>query len=330
MYTFPFLVIIQSLITSPSRIPSSDVPQPYAIATAAQHLTVGGLLNFDFLLASVPTALQIISVSATLSANYTLRSVQRPSKPPQHAIKRTRLFIFDAKNPPCTDTRMLALNSQGSSVSPLAASASAASPTSSAVVDDMTASSSSGSGQCCNSEQRLGNEGSLASDTLPQTIESGGSYHVSHLARLPNDDTIHPSTLKGTKTPIQTRHELMLEVRFAQIGDDGVPGKSLVLRSEHAITLSSVSLYCLSFVPHYAADLAAYIGINHFISPKSVLLYALLFTRASLLRSSQHQPSQTRARCSLIMGQMYRRLRLPNITRRPHRAISNCWGEVES
>src|ERR1700733_950253 len=83
------------------------------MATAAQHLTVGGLLEFDILLASVPTAIQIMSVSATLLARYTLRSIQRPNTEPQYASKRTRLFIFDAKNPPCSDARVLALNGDG-------------------------------------------------------------------------------------------------------------------------------------------------------------------------------------------------------------------------
>lgn len=83
------------------------------MATAAQHLTVGGLLEFDILLASVPAAIQIMSVSATLLAHYTLRSIQRPKAEAQYASRRTKLFIFDAKNPPCNDARVLALNGDG-------------------------------------------------------------------------------------------------------------------------------------------------------------------------------------------------------------------------
>ena len=89
------------------------VHQPYAMDIAAQHLTVGGLLEFDILLASVPTAVQIISVSATLLARYTLRSIQRSNAEPQYTSRRTRLFIFDAKNPPCSDAKVLALNVEG-------------------------------------------------------------------------------------------------------------------------------------------------------------------------------------------------------------------------
>lgn len=244
------------------------------MTTAAQHLTVGGLLNFDFLLASVPTTIQIISVSATLFAHYTLRSIQRPSQPPQYASKRTRLFLFDAKNPPCTDTKMLALNSQGSVTPTLTGGAlplsPPISPPSPVLAEDyVNAGSTSGSGHCGTSPpistaassssascapKDTGKSGktptngkrassSSSSNTPLQIIEAGGSYHVSHLARLPNDDIIRPSTLEGTKTPISTKHELTLEIRFVQVGDDGVPGKPLVLKSEQPITLSSVSIF---------------------------------------------------------------------------------------
>lgn len=73
------------------------------MATAAQHLTVGGLLTFDLLLADVPSPVRIISVSASLLARYTIRSVERPTIDPQYASKKTRLFIIDANHLPCSD-----------------------------------------------------------------------------------------------------------------------------------------------------------------------------------------------------------------------------------
>lgn len=247
------------------------------MATAAQHLTVGGLLNFDFFLASIPTAMQIISVSATLFAHYTLKSIQRPNNPAQYASKKTRLFVFDAMNPPCTDTKMLALNSEGC-VTPtmttgaLPSSSSPSSLSSGALEENMGARpSTSRSGSTSTGGSASGSSSKPPSPAIPkdraschaaapiplQIIEAGGSYHVSHLARLPNDDIIRPSTLEGTKTPIQTRHELILEIRFHQMDKEGVlPGKPMVLRSEHPITLSSCCCMLSSLlVPAYSEAL---------------------------------------------------------------------------
>ncbi|KAF8311386.1 hypothetical protein DL93DRAFT_2169088 [Clavulina sp. PMI_390] len=350
---------------------------PYSMATAAQHLTVGGLLHFDVLLASVPVRTQIVSVSATLLAHYTLRSIKRPNQPPQYATKKTRLFIFDAINPPCTDTRMLVGDSEGCitptgtlamgtpfgpvetasstssagsasgdragtasastapSVNSVEGSSSWASTDSNSVTGAVipstggSSSSSAGSsrgrslgfGSSASSSDRstsrtspsvtpssssrrnsssmspsasrgatstAASSSSATSAPIPieytlisplhhpsttpppsainpkgkesvipmTTVDPGGSYQVTHIARLPNDDIIRPSTLPGTKTPIETKHELILEIRFNSVDENGQRGKLMVLRSEHAITLSSCCCMISSLlVPAYSEAL---------------------------------------------------------------------------
>ncbi|KAF8311385.1 hypothetical protein DL93DRAFT_2083376 [Clavulina sp. PMI_390] len=273
---------------------------PYAMAIAAQHLTVGGLLHFEALLASVPIRTQIVSVSATLVANYTLRSVQQPSQAPQFAAKRTQLFVFDAQHPPCPETHMLVGDSEGglaptgppaagTSLQPVESSHSTngdpsarsessdrsgtlspsisrgssiraplESSTHSQSTSTISMASGSGSTRLPSNSPTISrlhhpsttpvfNRSKGKEPLLPMTtIEPGGSYQVTHLARLPNDDIIRPSTLEGTKTPIETKHELILEIHFNSVGEDGQPGKLMVLRTEHAITLSSPLLISLS------------------------------------------------------------------------------------
>lgn len=147
------------------------------MATAAQHLTVGGLLHFDFLLACTPASLQIMSVSATLFAHYTLQSMQRPNNPPQFASKRTRLFLFDAKNPPCTDTTMLAKNGDGS-LSPTMTSGSSApsSPQSQTAPSDSYISASTSTPMSPSASKSRAISIYEPTQEPLQIIEVGGSY----------------------------------------------------------------------------------------------------------------------------------------------------------
>lgn len=145
------------------------------MATAAQHLTVGGLLNFDFLLAQATSSLQIISISATLFAHYTLRSIQRPNSPPQYATKKTRLFIIDANNPPCSDDTQILVKSPSGQVTP---------PHTSNALPSTHQCGSQGcsdpvcQGQGPSSKEKHKKSSALPLDTPLQNIEAGGSYQV--------------------------------------------------------------------------------------------------------------------------------------------------------
>ena len=80
-------------------------------------------------------------------------------------------------------------------------------------------------------------------------VPQGKAYQFSHLAGLPGDDIVRPSTVPGTNTPIKITHEVLLEVRFegppaVGVGDNpsGVGGNRVkVLRIERPIVISSVS-----------------------------------------------------------------------------------------
>lgn len=69
---------------------------------------------------------------------------------------------------------------------------------------------------------------------------------MSHLAQLPGDDLIRPSTLAGTKTPLRVHHEIVLEARFlhmnhAEPEEGSNNNKVRVLRVERPVVISSVS-----------------------------------------------------------------------------------------
>lgn len=210
-----------------------------------------------------------MSVSAKLLAQYTVRSIQRPDQAPQFASKQTPLFLFDAENPPCTDATMLArdtptgtggfpsstspqgvqregaLNTAGSASVTAAHSASGGSTRPSTTAIPSTSGSSST--QPSSLLPTPPNDTSISQPpssspgpiTPLATIRAGGSYHVTHLARLPNDDTIRPSTLEGTNTPISVKHQLVIEIHFHQLGTDGTRSKLLLLHSENSVTLCS-------------------------------------------------------------------------------------------
>ncbi|KAF8311380.1 hypothetical protein DL93DRAFT_2169082 [Clavulina sp. PMI_390] len=242
---------------------------PYAISTAAQHLTVGGLLHFNALLAAVPQRTRIISVSATLMTNYKITSLQRPSQAPQFASTKTKFFAFDANNLPCIDARMVVGDGQasadrldvvegesgntgGETMPPLGSSISSVPNNTSQGESTTPLSDTPPTGSLASPETLI--FGQSPTNLPPSTtrskgretrqpltiIERGGSYHVTHLARIPNDVVIRPSTLEGTKTPLETKHELIIDIVFSSGEADNQPSKPLVLRTEHPITLSSV------------------------------------------------------------------------------------------
>lgn len=107
-------------------------------------------------------------------------------------------------------------------------------------------------------------------DTTPlgpiQVIPPGGSFRVrtsevpreilltfrppqvAHCGRFPPDSSIRPSTVAGSKTPIEIKHELVLRLQFSRVLGDESPsldkvvrtGPPLVLTVAYPIILSSV------------------------------------------------------------------------------------------
>lgn len=50
----------------------------------------------------------------------------------------------------------------------------------------------------------------------------GVPWSIKHLARLPNDDVLRPSTLLGTECGINVRHEIVLEVGYRVVPQQGI------------------------------------------------------------------------------------------------------------
>ncbi|KAF8306103.1 hypothetical protein DL93DRAFT_2088997 [Clavulina sp. PMI_390] len=72
-----------------------------------------------------------------------------------------------------------------------------------------------------------------------QRIPARRAYQLSHLAQLPGDEYLRPSTIKGTKTPIKVSHEIVLEVRFRSTG--GTPPVTSAVASSSAMQRSPSS-----------------------------------------------------------------------------------------
>lgn len=57
------------------------------------------------------------------------------------------------------------------------------------------------------------------------------------VTRIPDDDSVRPTTLKGTETPIRVQHALVAQVRFRYKGSK----KDHVLEMESKVDIASVS-----------------------------------------------------------------------------------------
>lgn len=69
------------------------------MSTTSQHLTVGGLVTFDYRLASVPDTINVISLSATLVSTLNVRSMKNPNVALAHSFRRTTLYDINARAP---------------------------------------------------------------------------------------------------------------------------------------------------------------------------------------------------------------------------------------
>jgi hypothetical protein len=93
---------------------------------------------------------------------------------------------------------------------------------------------------------------SKKSSPLLATVDAGQYYEITHLARLPDDDLIRPTTQPGTQSAVQIGHCIVFEVKFSQ-PDVDLNGGSKTLSSTHPITLSSCCCMLESLVlPRYS------------------------------------------------------------------------------
>lgn len=66
-------------------------------------------------------------------------------------------------------------------------------------------------------------------------IKSGDSLEVSHVARMPDDDLLRPTTQRTTQCPVRISHKVVLEVRFSTAANKS----ERALRAERNVTISS-------------------------------------------------------------------------------------------
>ena len=98
---------------SASYLLSSLLAQPYLISTASEHLTVGGLINFEFKLVKVPQTINILSVAAHLETTYRVMSIKEPNKQIGQGSQRIPLVEINRSKTMTRDTVMLAMGASG-------------------------------------------------------------------------------------------------------------------------------------------------------------------------------------------------------------------------
>lgn len=185
---------------------------PYLMTLSSEHVTVGGVVHFMLNLASVPADTYVHSVSAVIRQSYFLRSHLKPNltgTPPPH---KRPVFVLDHRTPvrrPQVKSRPSSPNTPVQAPSP----------------------------------ERTGRPSTVvrAKGTPPPGkdvlafIKAGESLEISHVARMPDDDLLRPTTQKTTVAPITIAHQVVLEVRFSVAGNDAIR----VLRAERPLVISS-------------------------------------------------------------------------------------------
>lgn len=199
-------------------------------------------MSFDFKLANVPAAISVLSVSAVVKTTRTIKSPRDLSKRLARSSISTPLFAVSSPEEGLgRDTYVCVTDECGNTVTPISS--------------------------------RLLSQMRFSSRRLPfQTIPACGSFSVrllytlnytqiilnaifhiqfSHVARLPNDQILRPSTLKGTKTPLEMKHELIMKLHFVytdEASDDGDRAEPpYALSVSQPITISSVCVTTCKF-----------------------------------------------------------------------------------
>lgn len=68
-------------------------------------------------------------------------------------------------------------------------------------------------------------------------IDNETEWHFSRIVRIPDDDHVRPSTLKGTQTPIRVKHKFVVEIKYRLA--DGK--KDMLLTMSTDLVIASVS-----------------------------------------------------------------------------------------
>jgi len=104
---------VSANVKSAAPLLSSLLAQPYLISTAPEHLTVRGLISFEFKLVKVPQTINILSVAAHLETTYRVMSIKEPTKQIGQGSQSIPLVEFDRSKTMTRDTFMLTMGASG-------------------------------------------------------------------------------------------------------------------------------------------------------------------------------------------------------------------------
>ncbi|KZV98613.1 hypothetical protein EXIGLDRAFT_763295 [Exidia glandulosa HHB12029] len=210
-----------------------DQTGPYLLTLTSGHLTVGGVVHFTMNLASAPSDLRIISVSAQIIQSYILHSHSKPGLSGKPTPHRRPLFLIDYRTPlrrPLTPSRPSSVDGGAENMKGKRK-------------DTVDSVSSPSSGAATPRGRPPGRPSTVVNSKTPVPdgepllgyILAGGSLELSHVARMPDDDLLRPTTQPCTDAPIRITHTVVLEVRFST----SFGGTERALRAERPVTISS-------------------------------------------------------------------------------------------
>lgn len=203
-----------------------DAVGPYRLTLTSGHLTVGGVVHFTMNLASVPSELRLRSVNALFIQSFDLASHKNRAKHTPSQQQR-QLFQIDSRT----------LQRQNAAIEPT-------SPVLSARRNTVVHSPSS----VPSGEDLLG------------LVHAGDGFELSHVARMPIDDLLRPTTQPGSKTPIRVSHKVVIQVFFSTSHG----GQELALRAERPVTITSCCCMLESLLlPSYSEAL-------HEVAPQNI------------------------------------------------------------
>ncbi|POY73980.1 hypothetical protein BMF94_2791 [Rhodotorula taiwanensis] len=195
---------------APGDLPSGleiDVRQdlrdlgPIALHISSPHLTVASLLFLGITLEKPPEGLKIMSVQAFVRQQFEVH-YSNPDLPTSHPPEQRKLLFYaDSSTPVANST------------------------------DDLLERDhlSRGAPPPLAYEPRA---------LLPQPLarlEGGKEWMYARVTRIPDDDSVRPTTLQGTDTPIRVKHALVAQVKFRFKGSK----KDHVLEMESKVDIAS-------------------------------------------------------------------------------------------
>ncbi|CEQ40475.1 SPOSA6832_02102 [Sporobolomyces salmonicolor] len=193
-------------VRHPGSLSSSSMPGefdlgPIALHVSSPHLTVASLLFLSVTFERPPEGLKVMSVSAFVAQEFEIY-YSNPEVPTSRPSKQKKLlFYVDSTSPIPSSTEDLLdrPNLSRGTLPPLAY------------------------------EPRA---------FLPQPLarlERSKEWTYARVTRIPDDDSVRPTTLEGTDTPIRVKHQLVVQIRYRFKGSK----KDLVLEMASKVTIAS-------------------------------------------------------------------------------------------